>query len=264
MVICSRILGPLDGLSWERAYEWFWSGGTFCWPGSDLGEGGGLVQEITGVPGTDSGFVDLAGMLPGTSGRSLLKRVAAATQACLDPSGTFRRGGFTCSGPPRPRTSCCSWCTTFSWASSLRTIARELSLAYQAAGGESVVFPELPIRFADYAVWRHQQSSSPDLGVHEAYWRDQLRVLAGPIPLPVDRSPGRSRTGLGASRKFRFPGTWERVEALARRDPCDAAVPRAAVRLAGVACGATQSRDVVVAHGRPTELAEVESLVGLF
>ncbi|MFO1460752.1 MAG: amino acid adenylation domain-containing protein [Verrucomicrobiota bacterium] len=265
VVICSRILGPLDRTQLERAWR-------MVLERQDIlltrvrQEGGGLVQEITGVPEPILEFVDLAGMLPELQEGLLLKRVAAATQACLDPSGDLPPWRFhVFRASPTENVLLFLVHHLLVGESSLRTIARELSLAYQAAGGESVVFPELPIRFADYAVWRHQQSSSPDLGVHEAYWRDQLRVLAGPIPLPVDRSPGRSRTGLGGVEEIPIPRElWERVEALARGTHATPYLVLLSVWQAWLAAR-TQSRDVVVASPvDQQELAEVESLVGLF
>lgn len=69
---------------------------------------------------------------------------------------------------------------------SMSILLREITALYgQAAGGPSAALPELPIQYADYAVWQ-QGEGGRDFDRALAYWRNQLRDLPT-LELPVDR-----------------------------------------------------------------------------
>ena len=69
---------------------------------------------------------------------------------------------------------------------SMGILLREITALYgQAAGGPPAALPELPIQYADYAVWQ-QGEGSRDFDRALAYWRGQLRDLPT-LELPTDR-----------------------------------------------------------------------------
>lgn len=74
---------------------------------------------------------------------------------------------------------------------SLGVLLQELASLYPAAVAQQpLTLPELPIQYADFAVW--QQEQQPDWETHLTYWRDQLADLS-PLQLPSDRPHSRHR-----------------------------------------------------------------------
>ncbi|HEX6293433.1 MAG TPA: amino acid adenylation domain-containing protein, partial [Herpetosiphonaceae bacterium] len=66
-------------------------------------------------------------------------------------------------------------------------VLRELSALYQGfVQHNPVVLPELPLHYADYAVWQRQWLQGAVLDQQLAYWQAQLADLA-PLDLPTDR-----------------------------------------------------------------------------
>jgi amino acid adenylation domain-containing protein len=58
---------------------------------------------------------------------------------------------------------------------SLNVLGRELGALYQAySTGQSSPLPELPIQYADFAVWQREWLQGEVLGKQLAYWREQL------------------------------------------------------------------------------------------
>ena len=54
-------------------------------------------------------------------------------------------------------------------------------------GGEPAPFPQLPVQYADYALWQRQTLTGGFLEERLAYWRDNLNELAT-LQLPIDHS----------------------------------------------------------------------------
>jgi amino acid adenylation domain-containing protein len=64
----------------------------------------------------------------------------------------------------------------------------ELFGLYQAfVEGQAMPMPELPIQYADWAVWRNHWQQSDAFRVQEAYWLQQLREAPTILELPADR-----------------------------------------------------------------------------
>src|SRR6185369_7843444 len=64
---------------------------------------------------------------------------------------------------------------------------RELAVRYEAAvTGYPPELPELPVQFADYALWERARLSGPDLAAHVAYWSEVLKD-PGTLRVPTDR-----------------------------------------------------------------------------
>ncbi|MGP4092818.1 condensation domain-containing protein, partial [Streptomyces sp. KR55] len=106
---------------------------------------------------------------------------------------------------------------------SMGPLARDLAVAYRARlDGTAPRWAELPVQYADYALWQRELLAGedrPGTVAHEqlAYWRETLAGLPDELDLPTDR-PRSAMTGRsGASLPITF----------------DAALHRSLLRLAG-------------------------------
>ena len=84
---------------------------------------------------------------------------------------------------------------------SLRVLWRELALLYGAyCGGVDPGLANLPVQYADYALWQREQLEGERLTGLLEYWRGQLEGLEA-MELPTDRPPppGRRIAALGKS-----------------------------------------------------------------
>jgi len=71
---------------------------------------------------------------------------------------------------------------------SLQIFNRELGELYEArTTGRAPELPELPIQYADYAVWQRGELQGEVLEQQLAYWKERLRDLPAAIDLPSDR-----------------------------------------------------------------------------
>ncbi|SIO25198.1 amino acid adenylation domain-containing protein [Singulisphaera sp. GP187] len=70
---------------------------------------------------------------------------------------------------------------------SLGVLIREAGALYDAfAHGRPSPLPELPIQYADYARWQHQELQGQTLNPQLAYWTQQLAGVT-PLEIPTDR-----------------------------------------------------------------------------
>src|SRR6185369_975408 len=70
---------------------------------------------------------------------------------------------------------------------SMGVLYRELATLYRAfQEGEEPQLPELPIQYADFAVWQRNLLKGEALEAHLNYWREQLAGAAPTINLPTD------------------------------------------------------------------------------
>jgi amino acid adenylation domain-containing protein len=70
---------------------------------------------------------------------------------------------------------------------SLGLLCRELAVRYEAAvTGHLPEVPELPVQFADYALWERARLAGPALAAHVAYWSGVLKD-PGNLRIPTDR-----------------------------------------------------------------------------
>nr|WSZ19204.1 amino acid adenylation domain-containing protein [Streptomyces canus] len=102
------------------------------------------------------------------------------------------------------------------WSAAL--LAKEVGELYAAAvEGRAPVLPELPVQYADFAVWERDRLRGDLLNRQLAYWRDRLAGLE-PLELPTDRKRPPQRTGAGATVEFAVPAeVTEGLRRLARR-----------------------------------------------
>ncbi|HEX2268324.1 MAG TPA: amino acid adenylation domain-containing protein, partial [Pyrinomonadaceae bacterium] len=70
---------------------------------------------------------------------------------------------------------------------SIQVLVRELATLYQAySQNQPSPLPELPIQYADYALWQRQWLQSDEFAEHLSYWKQQLKEPAQVLQLPVD------------------------------------------------------------------------------
>ncbi len=78
---------------------------------------------------------------------------------------------------------------------SLGVLVREVGLLYEAfAAGKPSPLPDLPIQYADYAVWERGWLQGEVLDKHLTFWKGRLAGLA-PLSLPTDRTKAAGRGG---------------------------------------------------------------------
>jgi amino acid adenylation domain-containing protein len=149
---------------------------------------------------------------------------------------------------------------------SMDVFRRELSLLYQAfSAGEPSPLPDLPIQYADYAVWQREWLRGEVLEEQLGYWRKNLDGAPALLALPTDRPRPLIQTYRGSSRSRRLPEhLTEPLKVLSRREDTTlfmtllAAFNVLLYRYSG-------EEDVVV--GSPIsgrEHGETEGLIGLF
>ncbi|MCP3166615.1 non-ribosomal peptide synthetase [Myxococcus qinghaiensis] len=82
-------------------------------------------------------------------------------------------------------------------------LVRELAALYDAfSRGQPSPLTELPIQYADFAVWQRRWLQGDVLDAQLGYWRRQLTDGDAPLKLPTDRARPRVRTFAGGKRTF--------------------------------------------------------------
>ncbi|HZR48702.1 MAG TPA: amino acid adenylation domain-containing protein, partial [Streptosporangiaceae bacterium] len=148
---------------------------------------------------------------------------------------------------------------------SVRVLVDELAELYSASvRGSAASLPELPIQYADFALWQGEQLTGPALDVHVDYWERKLAGLE-PLELPTDRPRPPVRTTAGAICRHDLPA--DLVEKLTRTGQSRSATLfmtlTAAVQL--LLSRYSGQRDVAigtVTSGRTR--AELKDLIGFF
>ncbi|MFP2964376.1 condensation domain-containing protein, partial [Myxococcus sp. 1LA] len=104
------------------------------------------------------------------------------------------------------------------WSASV--LLRELAALYAAfAQGLPSPLPELPVQYADYALWQRGWLRDEALDAQVRYWRDALADSPRYLDLPTDRPRPAAQTFRGGVQRQSWPKSlWHRVEALARRE----------------------------------------------
>jgi len=88
---------------------------------------------------------------------------------------------------------------------SIGVLIRELCILYEAAKkGERASLPELPIQYADFAIWQREYLQGETLQYHVDYWK---RELAGttPLQLPTDNRRPQLQRFRGSEERFIIP-----------------------------------------------------------
>ena len=86
---------------------------------------------------------------------------------------------------------------------SIGILAREMSALYEAfASGASVPLPDLPIQYADFAMWQREYLQGQVMDEQLSYWRTQLANVPPVLALPADRPRPASASFRGARVTF--------------------------------------------------------------
>ena len=103
---------------------------------------------------------------------------------------------------------------------SIDVFLKELGLLYEAfRQGQPSPLPELPIQYADYALWQKKWLRGEVLEAQLEYWRKQLAGIPARLELPTDRPRGAAPSHRGATLSaILAPGLLQGLKALARQE----------------------------------------------
>src|SRR5258708_712500 len=91
---------------------------------------------------------------------------------------------------------------------SMWVFARELSMLYEAAvTGQGSVLPDLPVQYADFAVWQREWLQGEVLEEQLRYWREQLAGAPAVSELPFDPPRAAVRSYRGRTGDFLMDAT---------------------------------------------------------
>ncbi|MFI0982041.1 amino acid adenylation domain-containing protein [Streptomyces sp. NPDC021093] len=97
---------------------------------------------------------------------------------------------------------------------SLDVLVRELAHHYRS---DAAALPELPVQYADFALWQHERVSGDALDAQLAHWRERLAGAPSTVDLPTDRPRTARQSFAGASFPWQLDGDLAtRLTALAR------------------------------------------------
>jgi amino acid adenylation domain-containing protein/non-ribosomal peptide synthase protein (TIGR01720 family) len=150
------------------------------------------------------------------------------------------------------------------WSSDL--MVRELSVLYEAfSRGLPSPLPELPVQYADYAMWQREWLRGEALERQTAYWRAKLAGAPALLDLPTDRPRPPVAGTRGGIRSFALSAELsERLRELSRREGVTLFMTLLAAfqALLGRISGAQDVSVGTPVAGRGA--LETEGLIGLF
>jgi amino acid adenylation domain-containing protein len=102
---------------------------------------------------------------------------------------------------------------------SVRLLMKELAKLYEALStAQSFSLPELPIQYADYAVWQRDWLQGPTLLAELGYWKEQLEGMTEELELPLDHPRPPVQSIWGAKHFLKVPKAVDAgVRALGRK-----------------------------------------------
>lgn len=103
---------------------------------------------------------------------------------------------------------------------SMGILLQEITALYEAlSAGRSLSLPELPIQYADFAVWQGGWLQGEVLESLISYWKQQLNGIPAMLELPADRPRLAIQSDRGAHQSFVLSkGLSEQICALSRRE----------------------------------------------
>ena len=145
-------------------------------------------------------------------------------------------------------------------------LVREVAALYAAfAAGRPSPLPELPVQYADFAVWQRSWLHGEVLEREIAFWRRQLAGLPPLLELPTDRPRPAVQSFRGAARPVRLPaGLTRQVEALGRREGATLFMVLLAAFQALLARYSGQDDLAVGSPVAGRNRVEIEGLIGFF
>ncbi|MEW6733472.1 MAG: amino acid adenylation domain-containing protein [Acidobacteriota bacterium] len=149
---------------------------------------------------------------------------------------------------------------------SVGILIRELGVLYDAyVAGRASPLAELPIQYADYAVWQREWLQAEVLSTQLEYWRSQLSVEATRLALPSDRPRPAQQSFCGSTYEFSISASLStQLRQVARREGATLFM----VMLAGLQTLLYRySNESEISIGTPIanrNRAEIEGLIGFF
>lgn len=150
------------------------------------------------------------------------------------------------------------------WSSGI--LMRELTALYEAALlGKSASLPDLPIQYADYAVWQRNWLQGEVLEKQLAYWKGRLEDAPPILMLPTDRPRPSKATFRGELHRFLLPRNLAAAVRILSRQQGGTAFMTLLAAFQVVILHYTRQPDVVLG----TDLAnrttvQTEALIGFF
>ncbi|MBW8876584.1 MAG: amino acid adenylation domain-containing protein [Acidobacteria bacterium] len=145
-------------------------------------------------------------------------------------------------------------------------LVREVVALYEAfAAGRPSPLPELPIQYADFAVWQREWLSGEVLERQLAYWQARLAGAPAFLDLPTDRPRPALQSNVGSSRPVHFGAPLTGLlAALSRREGVTPFMTLLGA-FQTLLCRYSRQTDVVVGtpHAGRNRL-ELEPLIGFF
>jgi amino acid adenylation domain-containing protein len=143
---------------------------------------------------------------------------------------------------------------------------RELGQLYAAfAAGQLSPLPELPVQYADFAVWQRTWMQGEALEAQLGYWREKLAGAPPASELPGDRPRPSVQTFVGARTYMAVPPELAaQVQAVARTESATVFMALLAGYKAVLARTLEQERVVVGMPIANRSRVEVEGLIGFF
>lgn len=149
---------------------------------------------------------------------------------------------------------------------SREVLFRDLAAFYDAfTTGAAVDLEELPIQYADYALWQRRWLQGPELERQLGYWREALRGVSPTLAMPTDKPRPRIQSSRGAFRWFTVePGVTEELVRIGREERATLYQTLLAAYEALVFARSGQNDFLIGSPIANRQRREVESLVGLF
>jgi amino acid adenylation domain-containing protein len=89
---------------------------------------------------------------------------------------------------------------------SLNAMFAELDICYRAALADTVPhLPELPVQYADFAIWQRQELTASRAATQLDYWRQQLKGELPVLQFPTDKPRPNRQSFVGSTLDFHIP-----------------------------------------------------------
>src|SRR5579875_2338904 len=149
---------------------------------------------------------------------------------------------------------------------SMGVLAKELASLYDSyLRGRRSALPELPLQYADFAIWQRQWLSGEVLERHLQYWREQLQGAPAMLELPSDRARPPVQSYRGAAQSFLLGRELsERVKRLGQRQGATLFMTLLAAFQVLLARYSGQSDILIGTPIANRNRAELEGLIGFF
>jgi natural product biosynthesis luciferase-like monooxygenase protein/amino acid adenylation domain-containing protein len=163
------------------------------------------VQVIDAVGGFGLQQIDLRGVDEEEREREVRRRARAIAGAAFDlASGPlFRAVLLRLTAEEHVAVVVMHHIVSDGW--SLGVLIREIGALYAAyVEGKPSPLPDLPVQYADYALWQREWLHGEVLERQVGYWRDRLKDAPAALELPTDRARPPVQSYHGASHGFRL------------------------------------------------------------